>query len=53
MMDNFPAIFHEPYYQSYINDDLEQRLYDAGFEQIRTENHFVSKYWVARKKNEI
>ena len=50
MMDNFPAIFHEPYYQSYINDDLEQRLYDAGFEQIRTENHFVSKYWVARKK---
>ena len=50
VMENFPAIFHEPYYQSYINDDLEQRLENVGFEEIGTENHFMSKYWIARKK---
>jgi ubiquinone/menaquinone biosynthesis C-methylase UbiE len=49
MMDNFPAIFHEPYYKHYVTDDLVERLEKAGFQDIKTENHFVSKYWVARK----
>lgn len=49
MMNNFPAIFHEPYYKHYITDNLEERLTTAGFTKIKTENHFVSKYWTAYK----
>ena len=49
MMNNFPAIFHEPYYRHYTTDDLEARLSKAGFINLQVENHFVSKYWTAYK----
>ena len=49
MLENFPAMFHEPYYKNYITDNLEERLEKAGFVNIATEVHFVSKYWVAYK----
>lgn len=49
MMNNFPAIFHEPYYKHYVTDNLEERLATAGFTKINTENYFVSKYWTAYK----
>jgi len=49
MMENFPAMFHEPYYRHYITDDLVERLTQAGFEGITTQNHFMSKYWIAHK----
>ncbi len=49
MMENFPTMFHEPYYRHYIGDNLIERLEKAGFEKITTQNHFVSKYWVAHK----
>ncbi len=49
MMDNFPVRFHEPYFKHYITDNLVKRLEKAGFENIETQNHFVSKYWLARK----
>ena len=49
MMENFPAMFHEPYYRHYVGDNLSDRLSSAGFENIRTENHFMSKYWIAYK----
>jgi ubiquinone/menaquinone biosynthesis C-methylase UbiE len=49
MMENFPALFHEPYYRHYIDDDLVARLESAGFTDVKTENHFMSKYWVAVK----
>ncbi|MEL4898436.1 class I SAM-dependent methyltransferase [Crocosphaera sp. Alani8] len=49
MLSNFSAMFHEPYYQDYIRDDLGERLEKAGFELMETQLHFVSKYWVARK----
>ncbi|WOD38607.1 class I SAM-dependent methyltransferase [Nodosilinea sp. E11] len=48
-MENFPAMFHEPYYRHYTTDDLNQRLTDAGFEAISNTVHFMSKYWVCRK----
>ncbi|PZD71762.1 Demethylmenaquinone methyltransferase [Acaryochloris thomasi RCC1774] len=48
-MKNFPAVFHEPYYRHYSTDDLEGRLRQAGFTDIQTEVHFMSKYWIARK----
>jgi ubiquinone/menaquinone biosynthesis C-methylase UbiE len=49
MMNNFPAIFHEPYYRHYTTDNLEERLTTAGFINIEVSNHFVSKYWTACK----
>ncbi|MGB5715452.1 MAG: hypothetical protein WBM44_31645 [Waterburya sp.] len=52
MMNNFPAIFHEPYYRDYTTDNLEERLTTAGFTKIEIENHFVSKYWTAYKPTE-
>ena len=49
MMDNFPALFHEPYYRHYTTDNLEDRLTEAGFINLKVDNHFVSKYWTAYK----
>jgi ubiquinone/menaquinone biosynthesis C-methylase UbiE len=49
MMNNFPIMFHEPYYRHYTTDNLIERLEKAGFENISTQNHFVSKYWIAHK----
>ncbi|VEP18524.1 Type 11 methyltransferase [Hyella patelloides LEGE 07179] len=49
MMSNFPVLFHEPYYRSYTTDNIEERLEKAGFTNVKIENHFVSKYWVATK----
>lgn len=49
MMENFPTMFHEPYYKNYITDDLVERLQKVGFQNIATENHFMSKYWIAHK----
>ena len=53
MMENFPTLFHEPYYRHYTTDNIEERLEQAGFTNIRTENHFVSKYWIATKPTVI
>ncbi len=48
-MRNFPIMFHEPYYRHYITDDLVARLEQAGFTEVRTEVHFMSKYLIAQK----
>ena len=50
IMDSFHETFHEPYYKHYITDDLVERLEKAGFEDITTEVHFMSKYLIAHKK---
>lgn len=49
MMDNFPSVFHEPYYRHYSTDDIAARLESAGFSDVEVSNHFMSKYWVAKK----
>ncbi len=49
LMENFPAMFHEPFYRNYTEDDLCDRLQQSGFELPSTEIHFMSKYWIARK----
>lgn len=49
IMENFSIAFHEPFYRNYIEDDLEARLTQAGFEDIHVSQHFMSKYWSARK----
>ena len=49
LMESFPAMFHEPFYRHYTTDDLVERLETAGFRNITTQNHFMSKYWIAHK----
>ncbi|MBF2065123.1 MAG: class I SAM-dependent methyltransferase [Calothrix sp. C42_A2020_038] len=49
MMHNFYETFHEPYYRHYMTDNLVERLEKAGFENIETQVHFVSKYLIAHK----
>lgn len=49
VMENFHETFHEPYYKHYITDDLVKRLETAGFQNITTETHFMSKYLIAHK----
>lgn len=48
-MENFHETFHEPYYKNYMTDDLVERLETAGFQDIKTEVHFMSKYLIAHK----
>ncbi|MEL6221574.1 MAG: class I SAM-dependent methyltransferase [Cyanobacteria bacterium J06627_8] len=52
MMENFPIMFHEPFYKNYTEDNLSTRLEQAGFEVIDTQIHFASKYWIAKKPAE-
>jgi ubiquinone/menaquinone biosynthesis C-methylase UbiE len=49
IMENFQESFHEPFYRNYIDDDIQARLEAAGFVEVQVENHFMSKYWSARK----
>jgi ubiquinone/menaquinone biosynthesis C-methylase UbiE len=49
MMENFHETFHEPYYKNYTTDNLVERLEKAGFENITTQSHFMSKYLIAHK----
>ncbi|MBD2242322.1 class I SAM-dependent methyltransferase [Nostoc sp. FACHB-888] len=49
MMDSFPETFHEPYYKHYTTDNLLERLQRVGFENIETQVHFMSKYFIAHK----
>ena len=49
VMDSFHETFHEPFYKHYTTDNLVERLEKAGFENISTEVHFMSKVFVAHK----
>ena len=48
-MENFRRVFHEPYYRDFISDDIDQRLVDAGFSEIKAESHFMTRVWTATK----
>ena len=49
LMNNFPLLFHEPFYNDYIQDNITLILDKAGFINIQEEVHGFSKYWIARK----
>jgi ubiquinone/menaquinone biosynthesis C-methylase UbiE len=53
MMKNFPENFHEPFFNDYIQDDLSERLENTGFANIEKQVHFVSKYLVAHKPDQV
>jgi ubiquinone/menaquinone biosynthesis C-methylase UbiE len=48
-LDRFPAEYHEPFYQGYLDDDLAPLFAGAGFEIEEVRPFFLSKRVVARK----
>lgn len=46
-LENFPVIYHEPYFPGYLKDPLGKALEEVGFEVVSSEPHFVSKAVVA------
>jgi len=49
MLDSFPANFHEPYYKSYLSEDLPGIFTEAGLQVVDSEPVFLSKRVVAKK----
>jgi ubiquinone/menaquinone biosynthesis C-methylase UbiE len=45
----FPSRFHEPYYMSYVKDDLAARVAGAGLRVIRSQLAFLTKLVTAEK----
>jgi ubiquinone/menaquinone biosynthesis C-methylase UbiE len=48
-LENFPTMFHEPFYASYVQDNIAERLENCGFQNIQIEVSLFSKYWVAHR----
>lgn len=42
-LDRFEALYHEPYYRSYVRDDLAQMLGEFGFQILSNEPYYLSK----------
>ena len=42
-LENFEQLYHEPYFKSYIRDDLAECMTQVGFDVVHSSAHFVSK----------
>ncbi len=49
LLELFPALFHEPYFQSYLEDDLDALFEDAGFRVEGKTNAFLAKVLTLRR----
>jgi ubiquinone/menaquinone biosynthesis C-methylase UbiE len=49
VLEGFPAAYHEPYYKSYMRDDLARVMSECGFAVESSETHLVSKVVAGRK----
>jgi ubiquinone/menaquinone biosynthesis C-methylase UbiE len=49
MLESFPANFHEPFYKSYLGEDLRAIFTDAGLAFVSADPIFLSKRGVARR----
>jgi ubiquinone/menaquinone biosynthesis C-methylase UbiE len=48
-LEAFPRLYHEPYFKSYLRDDLARLLAECGFEVESTLPAFLAKVVLARK----
>lgn len=53
MLEAFPASFHEPYYSSYLYEDLKAIFGAAGFADTSAEPVFLSKLLTATKQGNV
>jgi ubiquinone/menaquinone biosynthesis C-methylase UbiE len=49
ILELFPEMFHEPYFRSYLDEDLEALFADAGLELAGSTNAFLSKVLTLRR----
>ena len=49
IMENFHKSFHEPFYCDYIKEDINSKIDEVGFNNIRTKSFFMTKVWSAIK----
>jgi ubiquinone/menaquinone biosynthesis C-methylase UbiE len=50
LLQSFPRNFHEPYYDSYLSEDLQAMFERAGFTFVSSANYFLSKRMVFDKR---
>lgn len=49
LLEAFPAFFHEPYYRSYQETDLDGLFAEAGFEPVDSDQAFLTRARLFRK----
>ena len=49
IMENFHKSFHEPFYCDYIKEDINSKIEEIGFNNIKTKSFFMTKVWSAVK----
>ncbi|MGH6925687.1 MAG: class I SAM-dependent methyltransferase [Propylenella sp.] len=50
LLELFPRLFHEPYFESYLDEDLDRLFAEAGFKVEGRTNAFFSKVLTLRKR---
>ena len=50
LLELFPRLFHEPYFESYLQDDLDAVFGEAGFTVEERTNAFLSKVLTLRRR---
>jgi len=48
-LEQFPAVYHEPYFKGYLRDSLPAILREVGFEVVDDRSAYVSRVVIARK----
>jgi len=48
-MENFYKSFHEPFYCDYIKEDIDSKIKDVGFNDVKSNSFFMTKVWSAVK----
>lgn len=48
-LEQFPVLYHEPYYKGYLADPLPRALEEVGFEVLDDRPAFVSRVVIARR----
>ena len=49
IMENFHKSFHEPFYCDYIKEDINSKIREIGFKNLKTKSFFMTKVWSAVK----
>ena len=49
IMENFYKTFHEPFYCDYINENINTKIEEVGFKNVKSKSFFMTKVWSAVK----
>ena len=49
IMENFYKSFHEPFYCDYIKEDINSKIEEIGFRNVKSNSFFMTKVWSAIK----